>query len=510
MRPPVRSIQSNRIAACTTALLLLATQQGFLFAQGYPVVDTGTTLTFSNSAIIDPPQVGDAFYGQDGQHHGNQPSYTDNGDGTVSDNITGLMWVQARGVKKSWETAVSDAALCDVGGYSDWRMPTIKELYSLILFTGYMGMTVESSIPFIDTSYFGFAYGDEGLGERFIDCQDWTATENLDLVMDGQEGVFGVNFADGRIKCYPKVRPGQGDNVLYARYVRGNAEYGLNNFSDNGDGTITDSATNLMWSAASSDESMNWQAALAWAQARNQGNYLGYGDWRLPNIKELQSLADYSRAPGITESPAIDPLFEVPEISTNEFPYYWSSTTHVDGPSDNMFSGAAYVSFGRALGWMEFPPNSGNFQLLDVHGAGAQRSDPKMGDPANYPHGHGPQGDVIRIFNYVRLVRDLETSSYDETRGSLPQTIELAQNVPNPFNASTVIRYSLPETVVMRLAVFDALGRQVAILAEGAQAAGIHHAAWSGQTLLAAPSGVYFYRLNTPAGSFTRKMVLVK
>jgi hypothetical protein len=44
--------------------------------------------------------------------------------------------------------------------------------------------------------------------------------------------------------------------------------------------------------------------------------------------------------------------------------------------------------------------------LVDVHGAGAQRSDPKAGDPKMFPHGHGPQGDVVRIKNFVRLVRD--------------------------------------------------------------------------------------------------------
>ena len=64
-----------------------------------------------------------------------------------------------------------------------------------------------------------------------------------------------------------------------------------------------------------------------------------------------------------------------------------------------------YVSFGRALGWMQFPLGFGEYLLLDVHGAGAQRSDPKTGNPADFPHGRGPQGDVIRINNYVRLVR---------------------------------------------------------------------------------------------------------
>ncbi len=47
----------------------------------------------------------------------------------------------------------------------------------------------------------------------------------------------------------------------------------------------------------------------------------------------------------------------------------------------------------------------GTYTLMDVHGAGAQRSDPKEGEAARYPHGRGPQGDVVRILNHVRLVR---------------------------------------------------------------------------------------------------------
>jgi len=48
------------------------------------------------------------------------------------------------------------------------------------------------------------------------------------------------------------------------------------------------------------------------------------------------------------------------------------------------------------------------YALLDVYGAGAQRSDPKFDDGTAYPHGHGPQGDVIRIYNLVRAVRVAE------------------------------------------------------------------------------------------------------
>jgi hypothetical protein len=54
---------------------------------------------------------------------------------------------------------------------------------------------------------------------------------------------------------------------------------------------------------------------------------------------------------------------------------------------------------------MQLPPGRGEYQQLDVHGAGAQRSDPKSGDPGVFHHGRGPQDDDIRIDDFVRLVR---------------------------------------------------------------------------------------------------------
>ncbi|MFZ4580877.1 MAG: PKD domain-containing protein, partial [Myxococcota bacterium] len=66
---------------------------------------------------------------------------------------------------------------------------------------------------------------------------------------------------------------------------------------------------------------------------------------------------------------------------------------------------AIYVAFGRAMGYMTAPWDATLSSWLDVHGAGAQRSDPKNGDPAQYAQGNGPQGDAIRIHNFVRLVR---------------------------------------------------------------------------------------------------------
>jgi hypothetical protein len=56
-----------------------------------PVVGTGQNQCYDNSHAIAAPQPGQPFYGQDAQHPGNPPAYRDNGDGTVSDLVTGLM-----------------------------------------------------------------------------------------------------------------------------------------------------------------------------------------------------------------------------------------------------------------------------------------------------------------------------------------------------------------------------------------------------------------------------------
>jgi hypothetical protein len=366
------------------------------------------------------------FYGQDAQYLSNQPLYQDNGDSTITDLVTGLMWQKSADMdgdgdinaedKVTYDQAVSGAESFSLAGYDDWRLPTIKELYSLIIFSGldpsgWNGNDYTQLRPFIDTAYFDFAYGDESSGERLIDAQYVSSTLYDTTTMIDDETVFGVNFADGRIKGYGLVIHGQ-DKTFYVKYVRGNPTYGQNDFYDNGDASITDSATGLMWLQEDSDSALNWDEALEWVAQKNEENYLGYSDWRLPDIKELQSIVDYTRSPLTTGSAAIDSLFSCSQIvdegGGTDYPYFWSSTTH-----ENMTNGgyAAYVSFGRALGWMQDP--FGQYQLLDVHGAGAQRSDPKSGDPDEYPYGHGPQGDVIRIYNYVRLVREIPLSSSD-------------------------------------------------------------------------------------------------
>jgi hypothetical protein len=416
---------------------------------GYAIVDTGQTTFYDNdSKVIAAPSPGEPFYGQDAQYAGNQPSYTLSADGlTVYDNVTGLTWTRSPDLNGDGDIDTNDKLLFSeaqtyadtlnaqsYGGYTDWRLPTIKELYSLIDFSGSTGMSAATSVPYIDTDYFDFAYGDEAAGERFIDAQYWSATEYVGTTMGGSATTFGVNFADGRIKGYGRERQGVDDMMQFVRFVRGNTGHGVNDFVDNGDGTITDLATGLMWSQNDSGVGMNWEEALAWVEQRNAENYLGHNDWRLPNAKELQSIVDYTRSPQTTGSAAIDPIFNISSITDEggdtDYPFFWSSTTHLDGPD----GWAAYVAFGEAEGWMQEPPNSGNYVLQDVHGAGAQRSDPKSGDPADWPPGHGPQGDVVRIYNYVRCVRDYEADASTPT----PTSTVTATPIPTATPTQTI------------------------------------------------------------------------
>ncbi|MBK1647657.1 DUF1566 domain-containing protein [Rhabdochromatium marinum] len=373
----------------------------------YPIVDTGQVQCFDDNSTIGCPGSDSPWFGQDAQYFGNEPRYLDNGDGTVTDLITGLMWSQNPGAKKTFAEAIAGAATFNLAGYDDWRLPTIKELYSLILFSGRdVSICMEDAscagIPFIDAETFAFQYGDTSIGERIIDAQYWSATQYISTTMNGAATAFGVNFADGRIKGYPEAMGDGSAKTEFTLYVRGNPNYGINAFSDNGDGTVSDEATGLLWAQADSGVAFDWPSALSYCETLSLA---GRDDWRLPNAKELHSLVDYTQAPAVTATPAIDTIFQVTPI-TNEggqldYPWYWTSTTHANIDGNGSF--AAYIAFGETLGYMSFG-SSGITELMDVHGAGAQRSSPKTGDEADWAGGHGPQGDVIRINNFARCV----------------------------------------------------------------------------------------------------------
>jgi len=387
--------------------------------RSYAIVDTNQNQCYDSSSGDATSCIGSGY---DADYSGNQPDYTLSDDGLmVTDNVTGLIWQQSSDINGDGSLTSDDKlyhsdtmSYCEnltYGGRDDWRLPSIKESYSLIQFSGkdpsgYQGTDTAALTPFLD-EIFDWAFGDVASGERIIDGQFASSTQYVSTTMNADATTFGVNFVDGRIKGYPSERL-----PFYVRCVSGNTDYGFNAFSDNGDNTVSDDATGLMWQQDDID-SVNWDDAVAQCEASTTASY---SDWRLPDAKELQSIVDYSRSPDTDNQPAIDPIFNASsfnnEAGENDWGFYWASSTHATYNGNG--SSATYVSFGRALGYM-------NGTIMDVHGAGAQRSNSKTAvsstagaQSSTRANGtfyyHGPQGDILRDNNKVRCVRDIEPS----------------------------------------------------------------------------------------------------
>ena len=95
---------------------------------------------------------------------------------------------------------------------------------------------------------------------------------------------------------------------------------------------------------------------------------------------------------------------------------------------------------------------------------------------------------------------------------ALPDSPQLAQNAPNPFNSQTVLAYFLPAPGPAHVEVFALNGQRVAVLHQGPQQAGYHRLHWDARDDAGRPvaSGIYLYRLVTDEGVLTRKLMLLR
>ena len=218
----------------------------------------------------------------------------------------------------TYDQAVAGAATFNLGGNSDWRLPTVQELYSLVSFAGSDPTSCETAAdcpdarPFIDTGYFTFQYGQPLSDAPFISSTPYAGSGGL---------VFGVNFADGRVIGYPT-----GEQTFFMRYVRGAPGYGMSDLVDNGDGMLSDQASGLTWMQTDSQQALAWADALAYCEVLS---WAGNDDWRLPNAKELYSIVDTTRAPDVSNTAAANSLFQsTPFTNENgqpDYGYYWSA-----------------------------------------------------------------------------------------------------------------------------------------------------------------------------------------
>jgi len=261
-----------------------------------------------NPATLDVDDSGGFFpvpdTGQYGEFSINPMSFTDYGD-TVTDNVTGLVWQKTDdNTRRKWEDAVVYCEDLDLGGHADWRLPKKRELMSIVNY-GLSG-------PSIDQRYFP-----ETRSSAY-----WTSTTYSNSIYYA----WSVHFQLGEINS---LRPKY--NLEHVRCVRGTS-LPLQYFFDNGDGTVTDNTTGLMWQQKDDDVTRTWTEALHYCNTLSLSEH---NDWRLPNVKELGSLVDTR-----IYLPAIDKIY-FPETNVA----YWSSTSLL-----HKLGWAWYVSFNA--GWV--------------------------------------------------------------------------------------------------------------------------------------------------------------
>jgi len=234
--------------------------------------------------------------GEDADFVINPLSFTDNGNGTITDNNTGLMWQEIDGGEMTIENAITYCDTLTRGGYSDWRLPIGIELFSINKYS--------ANNPALDTVYF-----------KKTQAEYWWTSERQ---VDDATKVWVVN-AGGGIGAHPKTETvsAGGTKKFHVRAVRNifSTTFSVPHFTDNGDGTIKDNFTGLTWQKIQSPDTLSWENALIYASGLSLG---GKHDWRLPDVKELQSLNDISR-----HNPSVNTTCFT-SISSGK---YWTSTT---------------------------------------------------------------------------------------------------------------------------------------------------------------------------------------
>lgn len=252
--------------------------------------DTGETASFT------------ATFGEDHDYLIHVPSFTLNEDGTVTDAVTGLVWQQSDGGEMTYPQAQMYADTLTLGGYTDWRLPSAIEAFSIL--------NHQYSNPALDVSVFSATAAEYW----------WTSQTQV----NNTQKAWATNSGGG-IGNHPinETISAGGNKRFHTRVVRDAITPQIipARFTNNGDGTVTDALTGLIWQANSFADSLTWEDALQYAESLNLA---GFTDWRLPNIKELQSLslAEIS-------NPSIDPTY----FNAGGVQRFWSSTSLPNQPS---------------------------------------------------------------------------------------------------------------------------------------------------------------------------------
>ncbi|MGI9212860.1 MAG: DUF1566 domain-containing protein [Methylococcaceae bacterium] len=260
--------------------------------------------------------------------------FTDNGDGTVTHKKTGLTWMRCAmgqtwngafcaGEYKTYTLDEAKALTLNFAGQTDWRLPTLLELDSIVDRSKYnpaINQTIFSKAP----------------GEDF-----WSSTSSAQS--NGYNWKVGFN-SGGTSEAYPNYDFGV--RLVRGGPVQSNSSFTLStptsDFTDNGNGTVTHKLTGLIWKRCV--EGQNWGGSscqgaakqYAWKEAKALGGtFAGSSEWRLPTAHELLTIVELA-----TTAPAINPLM-FPETPSD---YFWSSSGNASYSSDGYNWGISFSS----------------------------------------------------------------------------------------------------------------------------------------------------------------------
>jgi hypothetical protein len=205
-------------------------------------------------------------------------------------------------------------------------------------------------------------------------------------------------------------------------------------FTDNGNGTVTDGLTALVWQKIPRTDTLNWEAALAYADTLTLA---GFTDWRLPNIKELQSINDETLV-----NPSLAPLFSVGTGARQ----YWSSTTQKGITGNAWYLNTQY-------GITTYLPKTRNLSVICVRG-------------------------------YQNATLTASNTSATETAATV---------MPNPAHGSTSIRYFVRDASSVYITICNMVGQNVMCRQIHDFLQGMNFINWQADGL---PPGIYNYTIS--------------
>jgi hypothetical protein len=288
--------------------------------------------------------------------------FMDNQDGTVTDHLTGLIWLKnaATFSPTTFPLALAEVnqlasgtnGLTDGSKAGDWRLPNLNELESLVdvsashpaLSVGNPFTNVSSGIYWSATGYTGISWGSVTAWAIRLSDGRYINDGISNVEASSNNGVWAVKGAGGGAvklqatglwSTYAAGDDGKVQSGIHLAYPR---------WIDNGDGTTTDTVTGLIWMQKADAINLPWAEALAAVNALHSGQYgltdgSTAGSWRMPTRNEMQSLADRQQSNhadyfnntfnfAAPYTATLGTLYQAaPFTGFVTFQYYWTSTT---------------------------------------------------------------------------------------------------------------------------------------------------------------------------------------